>query len=285
MLCMREEDYKKAFQTIEMKSDMKERIISKCNNMHHKKNISKGARALIATACCVILFLCVNAIATYAYGYNLITKFYNFIKIDDQSIVEINMTDRRQDFKGMTATTPLDSDDKDLYSFLNENNMTNLLVPQNLTKDWTLTESDYSKAGSSKNLKPSISFTISNGTDQIDAFIDGGVSDTLAYQVGIDYTETKVVNDIEFLIIHQETDLTYEKYLKELENGLLPIMKISAEEFYKTNTYADLGTEEAYQRFVKYSTFVDFSTGGYDYSYCLTKGIDVDDFLNSLIQE
>lgn len=279
------EEYKNAFQTIEMKSDMKERIISKCKTISQKKYISKGSRALIAAVSCVILFLGVNTISTYAYGYNFISKFYNFTRINDQSRVEINMTERREDFKDITATPPLDSIDKDLYGFLNENNLTHLLVPHNLTNDWTLTESDYKLAGSSKNLKPSISFTISNGTDRIDAFINGGISDSSVYQIGVDYVETKVVNEIEFLIIHLEADLTYEKYLKELEDTYLPIMKMSAEEFHKTNTYIELSSEETYQRFTKYSTFVDFSIGGYDYSYCLTKGIDIDTFLNSLIQE
>ena len=281
---MREENYKNAFQTIEMNSEMKERIIKNCNNMNRKRNVSKGARALLAAACCVIIFTGLNTVATYAYGYNLVSRFYHFIQSDHTKAVEINSAERRNASKDLTVVTPPDQVDKDLYQFLSENNLTDVLVPQKLTKDWTLTDSDYSKAGSAPSLKPSISFTISNGTDQIDAFIDGGISDTSAYQIGIDYVETKVVKDIEFLIVHQETDLTYEKYQEELEAAFLPIMKMSAEEFYRTNTYAELGSEEAYQRFIKYNTFVDFSTGGYDYSYCLTKGINIEDFLNTLLQ-
>lgn len=281
---MFEDEYKNAFQKIEMKSDMKERIISKCKTMRQKKHVSKGSTALIA-AVCVILFLGVNAVVTYAYGYNLISKFYNFTRINDQSRVDINMTERRENFMDITAAPPQDSIDKDLYSFLNEYNLTHLLVPHNLPDDWTLTDSSYKLAGSSNNLKPSISFTISNGTDYIDAFINGGVADSTIYQLGVDYVETKVVNEIEFLIIHLEKDLTYEKYLKELDDTFLPLMNISAEEFHKTNTYKEQSAEEVYQRFIKYGAFIDFSIGGYDYSYCLTKGIDINTFLNSLTQE
>lgn len=282
---MREEDYRNAFQTIEMKSEMKERIINGCNNMQHKKYVSKGARALIAAACCIILFSGANAVTTNAFGYSLVSKFYNFIQTDDKKVIEIKAIERRDDSKDMTVVTNPDRIDKDLYSFLSENDLTNLLVPQNLAKDWIVTDSCYKKAGSSTNLKPSISFTMSNETDQFQAFIDGGVADTGAYQVGVDYAETKMINDIEFLIVHLETDLTYEKYLKELEDTFLPIMKITAEEFYNTRTYAESGTEEAYQKFAKNAAFIDFSAGGYDYSYCLTKGIDIDDFIYSLVQE
>ncbi len=281
---MREEDYKNAFQSVVMKTEMKERIINKCSNRPQKKYVSKGARALIAAACSVILFTGINAVTTHAYGFNILSRFYRFIQNDTQSVVEIHKTERREAFKD-TTTTPHGSIDKNLSTLLEEYHLTNLVVPQKLSTDWTLTDSDFSYAGSSTDLKPSITFTISNGTDQIYASVDGGVSDRSAYQVGIDYVETKVVKDIEFLIVHLAADLTYENYLAELEALLLPIMQISAEEFYKTNTYAELGTEEAYQNFIKYRTFVDFSTGGYDYSYGLTGGIALEDFLDSLVYE
>ena len=282
---MCEEDYKKALLRIEMKSEMKERIINNCNNIHKKKNVSNWTRALIATACCLILFASVNAVTTYAYGYSLVSKFTKFFETNDAKVIQINTADRRNVSKDITIVTPPDRVDKDLYDFLKENNLTNLLIPQNLTKDWALKDSAYSDAGSSGDLKPSISFTISNGTDQIDAYIDGGISDNSMYQVGIDYAETKVIQEIEFLIVHLKTDLTYEKYLQELVDLLYPIMKISQAEFYKSNIYAELGSEDAYKRFISHSTFVDFSTGGYDYTYSLTKGIDIDDFIHSLIQE
>ncbi len=282
---MREEDYKKVFETIEMKSDMRERIIYRCHNEQNRKTVNKGAAALIVAACCVILFTGANAITARAYGYSLVSKFYSYFQSDDKKVVDINMADRRDDSKDMMVGTPVDSIDKDLYSFLNENNLTDLVVPQNLTKDWKLTGSEYSKAGSSTSLKPSISFSMSNGTDDFIAFIAGGVADAASYQVGIGYVETKVLNQIEFLIIHKEPDLTYEKYLKELENQMLSVMKVSAEEFYETNTYKELGTDDAYKRFVKYETIIDFSVGGYDYSYSLSKGMDVDGFLDLLVHK
>lgn len=282
---MREEDYKNAFLKIEMKSEMKDRIINNYNNIHKNKNVSKWTRAFIATACCLILFTSANAVTTYAYGYSLISRFSKFFENNDAKVIQINTIDRRNASKDITIVTPPDRVDKDLYDFLKENNLTNLLIPKNLTKDWVLKSSEYLEAGSYDDLKPSISFTISNGTDQIDAYIDGGISDNSMYQVGIDYAETKVIQEIEFLIVHLKTDLTYEKYLQELEDLLYPIMKISQEEFYKSNIYAELGSEDAYKRFISHSTFVDFSTGGYDYTFCLTKGIDIDDFIQSLIQE
>lgn len=279
---MCEEDYKNAFQTIEMKSEMKERIINRCSNEPHNKLINKGSRTLLAAAFCIMLFLGMNAVTTYAYGINLLSKFYTLIQTEDKKVVEINMTDRREDAAYLTANASPDSTNKDLYSFLNECDMTNLIVPQNLSNDWKLVDSSYKQAGLSTDSKSSIYFNMSNGTDQIDASINAGIADTSAYQVGIDYVETKKVNEIELLIVHLKKDLTYEMYLKELELQLLSIMKISAEEFYKTDTYAELGSEEAYQNFIKYGTFIDFSAGGYDYSYALTKGINTDDFLNSL---
>ncbi len=281
---MREEDYRNAFQSVVMKTEMKERMINKCSNRPQRKYISKGARALIAAACSVLLLTGVNAVTTHAYGINIFSRFYHFIQNDTQRNVEIHKAERREAFQD-TTSTPHGPIDKNLSTLLEEHDLRHLVVPQKPSTDWTLTDSDFTYAGSSSDLKPSITFTISNGTDQIYASVDGGVSDRSAYQVGIDFVETKVVKDIEFLIVHLAADLTYENYLAELEALMLPIMQISAEEFYKTNTYAELGTEEAYQNFTKYSTFVDFSAGGYDYSYGLTGGIDLEDFLNSLLYE
>lgn len=282
---MREEDYRDLFEMIEMKSDMKRRIINECHNIHSKRSSNKGVRALIVAACCALMFLGANVITTYAYGYNIVSKFYEYVHSEDTQVVDIKANERRDASRDKVVNTSMDDINQNLYDFLETYEFTDLVLPKNIAEDWKLTSGEAANAKTSEDKHSSVYFTLSNGTEYINGSIDDGYADKSTYRIGLDYAETKEVNDIEFLVVHKDADLTYEEYLNEVEDYMVPFMETTVEEYYKTKTAEFFSDKATYDNYMKYKTFIDFSVGGYDYSYGLSDGMNVDEFINSLVQE
>jgi hypothetical protein len=285
---MREEEYRKIFCKIELKDEMKARIISGCagggRTLHH----NGWMKGMAAAACGLLLFFGLNTYTVAAYGVNLVSEFYNLIQGEDRNIVEVNDPERFKNAPDLTADINAENTNTDLYAFLEEHGLTDLFVPQALTKDWELVDSEFgyygtTGTGTSDDLNPSIGFQLGNETDQIYATVmEGHSSGPITYQVGVDYAETETAGGIEFLIIHIRENLSYEEYKADLDAVFSLLFEGTPEDFHQSRTYQYLAQEEHYRQYSGYGSIIDFSVGGYNYSYCLTRGIDAVEFIGDL---